>query len=296
LRLPLSLFFTHQARRSNGKSTLLFRRYKKHLYFAIMMSYTFGDNEEASRRLRRLAEVYEPETRALLELMHDSGAPYAPKLAVDLGCGPGWSTQLLDAVLKPKRTIGLEASDRYVAEARANHPKLEFFMHDVLQTPFPVEAPDLFFCRFLLTHLPSPQKALQTWANIATPGGILLIHETEGLESTHPALQRYYELVGEMQRHYGQMLNVGANLDSSFSSSAWKVLCSRSVFLEKSAQDMAQLHLPNLRTWGRNEFAVQAFDRRELDELEGALDRIASGVIDAGVVRNTARQIVAERS
>ena len=259
------------------------------------MSYTFGDNEEASRRLRRLAEVYEPETRALLELMHDSNAPYAPQVAVDLGCGPGWSTQLLNDVLKPQRTIGLEASDRYVAEARANHPKLEFFTHDVLQTPFPIGAPDLFFCRFLLTHLPSPQKALHAWANVAVPGGILLIHETERLESTHQVLQRYYELVDEMQRHYGQALNVGASLDSSFSGSAWQILHSRSVILEKSARDMAQLHLPNLRTWGRNEFAAQAFDRRELDELEDALDRIASGVTDAGVVRNTARQIVAER-
>jgi hypothetical protein len=30
------------------------------------MSYTFGDNHEASRRLHRLAEVFKPETRALL--------------------------------------------------------------------------------------------------------------------------------------------------------------------------------------------------------------------------------------
>jgi len=59
--------------------------------------------------------------------------------------------------------------------------------------------------------------------------------------------------------------------------------------------EMAQLHLPNLRTWGRNEFAVQAFDRRELDQLETALDSIASGASEAGLVHNTARQIVAER-
>ena len=31
------------------------------------MGYTFGDNQEASRRLRRLAEVYETETRDLLD-------------------------------------------------------------------------------------------------------------------------------------------------------------------------------------------------------------------------------------
>ena len=65
--------------------------------------------------------------------------------------------------------------------------------------------------------------------------------------------------------------------------------------MEKPAREMAQLHLPNLRTWSRNEFAAQAFDRQELDELEEALDSIASGATEAGLVRNTGRQIVAQR-
>jgi trans-aconitate 2-methyltransferase len=174
-----------------------------------------GDHEEASLRLRRLAAVYEPETRGLLEVVRNSDQLHAHRLAVDLGCGPGWTTQLLDAVLKPQRTVGLDSSERYIAEARINCPTLEFIRHDILQTPFPVESPDLFLCRFLLTHLPSPQTALRIWANAAAAQATLLIHETEWLESTHPALRRYYELVEKMQRHYGQELNVGATLDVS---------------------------------------------------------------------------------
>jgi len=259
------------------------------------MSYTFGDNEVASRRLRLLADLYEPETRALLELSRDSGEARTPQFAVDLGCGPGWSTQLLATVLKPRRTAGLDASERFIAEARANHPALEFLRHDILQAPFPVNAPDLFLCRFLLTHLPSPQNALRTWATVAAPQATLLIHETEGLESTHPALHRYYELVGQMQQHYGQTLNVGTILDSCFAETGWQVRESRTMILEKPALRMAQLHLPNLRTWGRNEFAARAFDRNELDELDAALESIASGGTEAGVVCNTARQIVAMR-
>jgi SAM-dependent methyltransferase len=259
------------------------------------MPYTFGDNEEASRRLRRLADLYEPETRALLALIGDASEARTPRLAVDLGCGPGWSTRLLSAVLKPGRTVGLDSSRRYVAEARANHPELEFLRHDILQIPFPVEAPDVFLCRFLLTHLPSPQGALQAWANAAAPHATLLIHETEAIESAHPALHRYYELVAGMQRHYGQELNVGAVLDAYFAHTPWRIRQSRSLVVEKPARDMAQLHLSNLRAWGRNEYALQAFDRRELDELEQALDSVASGNSEAGVVHNTARQIVAER-
>jgi SAM-dependent methyltransferase len=259
------------------------------------MPYTFGDNEEASRRLRRLAQLYEPETRALLELLSDSAKECRPRLAIDLGCGPGWTTQLLASVLMPRRTIGLDSSEGYIAEARANHPELEFLRHDILQTPFPVEAPDLLLCRFLLTHLSVPLKALLTWAEVAAPHATLLIHETEAIESHHPALHRYYELVGQMQQHYGQMLNVGTKLDADLANVGWRVRHSQTLVLEKPAQEMARLHLPNLRTWGRNEFSAESFDRRELDELEVALHSIASGASDAGLVRNTARQIVAER-
>src|ERR1700689_1980790 len=98
-------------------------------------NYTFGDNDATSRRLRRSAELYDPETRELLER---SGVR-EPKLAVDLGCGPGWSTQLVRKVLHPRRTIGVDASERYVAEARENHgTKMEFAVHDVTCAPFPV--------------------------------------------------------------------------------------------------------------------------------------------------------------
>jgi hypothetical protein len=68
-----------------------------------------------------------------------------------------------------------------------------------------------------------------------------------------------------------------------------------SVVLEKSARDMAQLHLANLRTWGRNDFAVQTFERSEMDQLESQLGSIASGGTEAGVVYNTAKRIIARR-
>jgi trans-aconitate 2-methyltransferase len=258
------------------------------------MGYTFGDNQEASRRLHRLAEVYEPVTRALLKAVRSACSSIRFELALDLGCGPGWSTRLIELTLSPKRIVGLEASEAYVAEARSNHPHLEFIRHDVLTIPFPVRNVDFIFCRFLLTHLPSPRVALESWAHAARPGALLAIHETETLHSTHPVLSRYYEMVAQMQKHHGQDLNVGALLDHAFTGTDWCVLHSESVILEKSAREMAQLHAANLRTWGSNDFAIQAFDRREMDQLENELDLIASGCREAGVVYNTAKQMIAQ--
>lgn len=259
------------------------------------MAYTFGDNQEASRRLRRLAEVYEPETRDLLNRVRSECYGRSFELALDLGCGPGWSTQLIEATLRPKRIVGLEVSEAYVAEARSNQPQLEFIRHDVLTTPFPVDNADFIFCRFLLTHLPSPRAALESWAHAARLGAILAIHETEALYSTHPALSRYYEMVAQMQKHYGQELNVGASLENALAGASWRLLRSESVALKKSARDMAQLHVANLRTWGGNDFAMQTFSRSEIDQLERELDSIASGSKEAGVVYNTAKRMIAQR-
>ena len=130
---------------------------------------------------------------------------------------------------------------------------------------------------------------------MAAPCALLVIHETESLHAADPALTRYYQLVEDLQRHYGQQLNVGAILDASFERTPWKVSRSESIVLEKSARDMAQLHLANLRTWRSNEYALQTFNQAELRALEHSLERIASGQAKAGTVQNIARQIVAHR-
>jgi trans-aconitate 2-methyltransferase len=255
-------------------------------------NYTFGDNDLAGARLRRLTELYEPETR---ELLQNSGVR-TPHLAVDLGCGPGWSTRLLHEVLNPDCTVGLDSSKRYIAEARRNHSAdLQFEVHDVVRTPFPVPSPNVLFCRFLLTHLKSLGQILNAWASIAAPGAILFVHETETLATDHPTLLRYYELVGRLQHHYGQTLLVGAVLDACCASNGWRVVESNSRVLRKSASDMAELHLANLRTWRHDAYACRSFDPNEINSLEISLDQIASGLESAGVVVNGAKQIIAQR-
>ena len=256
-------------------------------------NYTFGDNDQASTRLRRLAELYEPETRELLQ--HWGGR--SPYLAVDLGCGPGWSTRLLREVLDAERTVGLDASERYVGEARNNNSdgRVEFEVHDVVHVPFPVVSPNVMLCRFLLTHLREPGEVLTRWAGVAAPGGLLIVHETESLETDHPTLRRYYELVARLQEHYGQTLRVGAVLEACFANTGWRLIESRRRIVERPARSLAELHLANLRTWRHDEFACRSFDPTEVDSIEGSLERIVSGVENAGFVANATRQIIAQR-
>jgi trans-aconitate 2-methyltransferase len=253
-------------------------------------NYTFGDSDQASARLRRLAELYEPETRELLQ--HNSVR--TPQLAIDLGCGPGWSTRLLKDVVNAERAIGLDASERYVTEARRNHSSdLQFQVHDIVRAPFPVPAPNILFCRFLLTHLSALGEVFATWASIAAPDSLLFIHETESLETDHPTLRRYYELVAQLQQHYGQTLLVGSVLEGCLENSGWRLVESKRRILEKPANKMAELHLANLRTWRHDEYARRSFDSNEIDSLDASLAGIVNGP-ENGVVLNAARQIIAQ--
>jgi len=255
--------------------------------------YTFGDSDQASERLRSLAELYEQESRELLRqcpVRH-------PALAVDLGCGPGWSTRLLRDVLSPSRTVGLDSSPRYVAEAQRRHgPAIEFHVHDIADPRFPVGPPDVMLCRFLLTHLRPLPRVLSAWAAAAAPGGWLLIHETEALETEHPALSLYYEMLDRLQRHHGQQLRVGAALEAACAEGGWNVVESHRRILEKPARSMAELHVANLRTWRNDDYARSAFDPAAVDALEASLEAVAGNAGDGGVVRNVARQIVARRA
>ncbi len=251
-------------------------------------TYTFGDDDVASRRLALLAALYEPESRELIA----RAIVRPPALALDLGCGPGWSTSLIHDVSGAGRTIGIDASERYIAEARHRHTGLEFMVADVARS-LPIDGADLIVARFLLTHLSHPAEALAAWAAAAAPGARLALHETEALTCEHPALTRYYELVGALQAHRGQALGVGALLDGALAATPWRVIESRAVSLAKPAARMAELHAPNLRTWRNDPFARDHFDSRELDELGDTLDAIATGRAAAPPVHNLARQVVA---
>jgi SAM-dependent methyltransferase len=253
-------------------------------------TYTFGDDDIASRRLARLATLYDGETRALVA----RAIPRPPPLALDLGCGPGWSTRLVHEVSHAHRTVGIDASDRYVAEARHRQPGLEFVVADIAAA-LPISGAELIVSRFLLTHLARPADALTAWAEGAAPGACLALHETEGLASSHPGLSRYYELLAVLQAHHGQALYIGAMLDGTLARTPWRVVDSRALRLEKPAAAMAELHVANLRTWRNDPFARGQFDPRELDELDSALDALATGRDLAPPVENLARQIVAAR-
>jgi trans-aconitate 2-methyltransferase len=266
--------------------------------------YTFGDSDVAARRLALLAAVFEPSSARLLRRV----GYLQPRYALDLGCGPGWSTRLVHALLGPQRTLGIDRSAEHLARASETAPPgVAYRAHEVTCVPFPTAhsdagpdsgaaaRPDFLYSRFLLTHLREPERVVAAWASAAAENAVLVLEETADLRCDHPAFARYYQLVDQLQASYGQRLRIGATLDAAPPGSGWKTDLSLLVQLSLPARQMARLHALNIQSWRTDPYARASFDTAELDGLAARLHAIALGDEAAPPVASTMRQLILSR-
>lgn len=109
----------------------------------------------------------------------------APRLACDLGCGPGNSTALIAARFPDAEVLGLDSSPAMLESARARLPDLTFARADAA-TWVPERAPDLIFANAVLQWLPDHATLLPRLFGLLAPGGVLAVQMPDNLaEPTH---------------------------------------------------------------------------------------------------------------
>ena len=257
--------------------------------------YTFGDQGPAAERLRRLSNLYRPVSEAALQRARDGCGSHIG-LAIDLGAGPGYTTELVAEVTGADRTIGYERSALFCEEARRRLPaEIEFVEQDVAAFDLPVKGVDLAFCRFLLTHLPDPVVTLKRWIGSLRPGGMLVLVELEKLSSSDPTLARYYEIIDGVQAQHGQQMYIGDSLEGFARDAGFAIFDSRRVEPAISAAGMATLHRPNLDNVRQHSWVKENFSDHEIDEVAAGLERIAQEVVGRTPIQNVLRIVVAQR-
>jgi trans-aconitate 2-methyltransferase len=251
--------------------------------------YTFGDTALAARRLALLAEVLAVPSRAFLQ----DATPPNPRVALDLGCGPGYTTALVAEATGASRTVGFEASAAFVGAARRSFPGLEFAVHDVTVTPFPVAEPNLVFARLVLAHLPDPARQARTWAYQLAPGGRLLLDELDSLDAPDPVLGRYEDLVSAVVADRGGPMHAGPLLADFSDGPDVATRSSAASTLAVPVPVAARLYAMNLEVWRQGLFAHLHFAGAELDDLaRGLAELIRTG---QGHVDWRLRHVVVER-
>ncbi|MFT4013689.1 MAG: trans-aconitate 2-methyltransferase [Paracoccus sp. (in: a-proteobacteria)] len=114
----------------------------------------------------------------------------APRLVVDLGCGPGNSTALLAARYPGARTLGLDCDPDMLAAARRSLPGLRF-QHGRIQDWHPEAPPDLIFANAVLQWLDGHEVLFPRLVGLLAPGGALAVQMPDNLdEPSHAAMRR----------------------------------------------------------------------------------------------------------
>lgn len=109
--------------------------------------------------------------------------------AVDLGCGPGNSTELLAGRWPEADILGLDSSPAMIAAARQRLPALRFAEADIASWA-PDGAPDLIFANAVLQWVPGHAALLPRLFASLAPGGTLAIQMPDNLgEPSHAAMR-----------------------------------------------------------------------------------------------------------
>jgi SAM-dependent methyltransferase len=160
-----------------------------------MSRYVLRGGEAGAVRLRLLARVMWPQTEPLLQR---AGLREGLRV-LDIGCGIGEvSVKLAERVGPGGAVVGIDIDGTALEVGRREVERrglaVRFRRASVLE--YDEESTyDLVFCRFVLSHLPDPEKALTGLVRALRPGGVLVVEDTDFAGTFRypdcPALDRY---------------------------------------------------------------------------------------------------------
>jgi trans-aconitate 2-methyltransferase len=127
-------------------------------------------------------------TRPALDLLARVSDQKARRI-VDLGCGPGNSTELLANRFPHAELLGLDTSDDMLAKARARLPRVKFEKADVAHWRG-LRSFDLIFANAVLQWVPDHIALMVRLAGELAPGGNLAVQMPDNFDQPSHVLMR----------------------------------------------------------------------------------------------------------
>jgi SAM-dependent methyltransferase len=175
-----------------------------------MSEYVLARGDAGAQRLAALNEAMWPSSHALLLC-----AGLTPgKTFLDVGCGAGALTANVAAL--GVETLGVDVDPAFIARAVENHPQLAFECRGVADLPAIGRKFDVVYARYLLSHLPDPQTALDVMRTVTLPGGSVVVEDIDFdlhvAQPRPPAFDRYLELYRAVVQRRGGNPVLGRHL------------------------------------------------------------------------------------
>lgn len=236
--------------------------------------YVFGDTGVAARRLDLLAKTWASPSTAFLR----ADVPSRPGLALDLGCGLGHTTRLVASTTGARRTVGFDTSESFIARARADAPKdVAFLHHDVMDLPFPTGRANLIYARFVLSHIPRPDRVVPAWMSQLELGGVLALDEVEWIRTDNPDLRRYLTMLAALLEARGSSLAAGPIADKFDGGQGGRKRTSVVRVHAVPLARAAELFALNLGMWRDEPFVRDRHTHAYMDDLDAELQGLARG-------------------
>jgi len=139
---------------------------------------------------------------------------------LDVGCGPGTITCDLAERVSPGRTVGMDAAEGVLAEARAaaaeRGVRIEFEQGDIYDLRFQDSTFDVVHAHQVLQHLSDPVAALREMRRVCRSGGVVAARDGDFEAFTwfpaDPALDRWLELYRQVARSNNAEPDAGRRL------------------------------------------------------------------------------------
>lgn len=138
---------------------------------------------------------------------------------VDLGCGPGNSTELLRRRFRLAEVTGIDNSEAMLTAARQRLPGLRFEQADIADWQ-PEAAPDLIYANAALQWVPGHETLLPRLLRLLAPGGALAIQMPDNRdEPTHRLMRElaaetpYAQAIGDAAKLRADLLPLAAYYD-----------------------------------------------------------------------------------
>lgn len=133
--------------------------------------------------------------------------------AIDLGCGPGNSTEVVAARFPMASITGLDSSPNMIEAARRRLPQLPFDVCSV-ENWKPSEAYDLILANASLQWVPDHRKLLPKLVEQLAPGGTLAIQMPDNLDEPPHKIMREVAKSGPWVAQFNAAASVRVSIES----------------------------------------------------------------------------------